>query len=297
MNLEFALKHCGGVVRAKMLARCGLTHTEIRARVRIGTLSQPRWGWYAAADADPVVLSAVRAGGVLTCVSALARHGYWTPRAHHTHVRLTDHAAHRTRGVPSNKGFKVCRHVSANQRPDLAVDPALTALAVASGCLTDEELVAVMDSMLHAKKVDVDALRSALTDRSARTRALVDWCDAKAESGTETLVRFRLARRNVKVRTQARIRGVGRVDMLIGDRLVLEVDSREHHTGELAYERDRRRDRLLLELGYLVIRVTYHQVLHEWAEVQQSILAIVRRRDHVRRLNPVPRKGRRKQAA
>ncbi|WP_194291297.1 DUF559 domain-containing protein [Cumulibacter manganitolerans] len=70
---------------------------------------------------------------------------------------------------------------------------------------------------------------------------------------------------------------------MIGDRFVMEMDSRAHHTGELAYESDRRRDRLLVERDYVVMRVSYNQVLHEWDDVQRSVLAVVRRRDHLRR--------------
>lgn len=280
MQLDFALNHAFGVVRTATLLRCGMSTADIRRAVKEGTLTCPRRGWYAASGALPPVVSAVRAGGVLSCVSALALHGYWVPERPESHIRLTEHAKHRTAGLPSGKQLRLCGFGPVNRRPSLAVDPALVALAVAPGCVSAEELVATMDSMLHQERVSLDSLREALQAHPRVVRDLVDECDGAAESGTESLVRLRLRRRNIKVRTQVRIEGVGRVDLLVGNRLVIEVDSRAHHTGELAYESDRRRDRLLIERGYLVIRVSYHQVMHEWADIEKSVLAVVRRREH-----------------
>lgn len=82
------------------------------------------------------------------------------------------------------------------------------------------------------------------------------------------------------VRAQVEIPGVGRVDLLIGRRLVIECDSRAHHTGEAAYESDRTRDRKLVRMGYLVIRLTYQQKLNDWPNVEADILALIRRDEH-----------------
>ena len=78
---------------------------------------------------------------------------------------------------------------------------------------------------------------------------------------------------------------------MVGDRLVSEVDIRAHHTGEVAYEKDRRRDRLLVERNYIVIRLTYHQITTEWDQALASILAVIRRRDHLGRLGWRPEKA------
>jgi very-short-patch-repair endonuclease len=59
-----------------------------------------------------------------------------------------------------------------------------------------------------------------------------------------------------------RIRGVGRVDLVIGDRLVIECDSREFHDKADSYAADRARDLELLRQGYREIRLTYAQVVY-----------------------------------
>ncbi|WP_299573327.1 DUF559 domain-containing protein [uncultured Williamsia sp.] len=80
--------------------------------------------------------------------------------------------------------------------------------------------------------------------------------------------------------TQHRVPGVGRVDLLVGERLVIEVDSHAHHTGVERYEADRARDRRLVQLGYVVLRLSYHQVVHDWPETEKVVLDLIRRREH-----------------
>jgi very-short-patch-repair endonuclease len=102
-----------------------------------------------------------------------------------------------------------------------------------------------------------------------------------SESGTETLVRTRLQRRGIKLRCQVRIGGVGRVDLLVGDRLIIEVDGKEHHDDPDAFTRDRRRDLAALSRGYATIRLSYRQVMYEWPEAERQILALIRRDEHL----------------
>jgi predicted transcriptional regulator of viral defense system len=68
------------------------------------------------------------------------------------------------------------------------------------------------------------------------------------------------------------------VDLLWPDhRLVVEADSRRHHGVEVAFERDRKRDRDLLDAGYTVIRVTWRQAEREPAAIAASIRAFLSR--------------------
>ena len=283
MNLDFALRKSHGVVRAELLLRCGLTKADIRKSIATGTLTHLRRGWYATSSPNREALAAVRAGGVLTCISALALHGIWTPRTQHVHLRLTDHAKYRGGGGPTTgRGFVRCGS-KLGSRPATSVDPSLVALSAAAECVASDELVAIIDSLLRTERVDLDGIRAALAAHPARIRRLLKFVDRRAESGTESLVRYRLDRLRIKNRPQVQIGSIGRVDLLIGHRLVIEVDSREYHTSEDAYESDRRRDRRLAVSEYEVIRVTYRQVMFEWDEVVADILALIRRREHLKR--------------
>ncbi|GAA1394196.1 hypothetical protein GCM10009599_18240 [Luteococcus peritonei] len=134
------------------------------------------------------------------------------------------------------------------------------------------------ESAVSQGLITLDDLRCTLSARASARRA-IDALD-RGESGTETLVRLRLRARGVRLRTQVEIAGVGRVDLLVGDRLVIEVDSRAHHTGAENYANDRRRDLVLRSKGYVVVRLTLAQVMHDWPAVEQHLLAMIRRGDH-----------------
>ncbi len=62
------------------------------------------------------------------------------------------------------------------------------------------------------------------------------------------------------------------VDLLWPDHhLAVETDSRRHHGTEIAFERDRWRDRELLRTGYATFRPTWLQIEHEPAAIVDTI--------------------------
>ncbi|MHA7985440.1 DUF559 domain-containing protein [Rathayibacter sp. CAU 1779] len=71
-----------------------------------------------------------------------------------------------------------------------------------------------------------------------------------------------------------------RVDLVIGDRLIIECDSAGYHDGYNS-ERDYDRDLRLLERGFLVVRLKYRHIMYDWARVEQIILALVRSGQHL----------------
>ena len=152
------------------------------------------------------------------------------------------------------------------------------AVASAANCLDAEGVVIVLDSMLNKRLIAIAAARAIVAASRFARLNLAERCDAKSESGTETIIRLRLRAQRIHVRTQVNIAGVGRVDFLVGDRLIIEADSREHHLP--AYQSDRTRDRVAIGLGYVVIRLTYEDVVYRWDVVLEDILLVIRRRAH-----------------
>ena len=262
-----------GVVSARLLRRHADPHEALDALVATGTLERIRRGWYRLRDADDAVVTAVAAGGVLTCVSALAFHGIWVPRDDIPHARPARETIRLDTGV---------HHCSIARRlpsPVLAVDPVALALRTASACLTREYLVAAVDSAMGAGLARHPDLEEALwwsSHRGHEALAATDW----AQSGTESLLRQRLRSLRFPVRTQVSIDGVGRVDLLVGDRLVIEADSVAHHTGAQAYRADRHRDLMLTALGYRVVRVSWEQVTFDWPAVARAVRRIVDAGEH-----------------
>ena len=93
----------------------------------------------------------------------------------------------------------------------------------------------------------------------------------------------------MKVKTQVPIPGLGRVDMLLGQSLLVETDGYEFHADRDSFREDRRRDRIAATHGYCVIRLTWEQVFNSWPLILPDISAIVSSRRHRRppnRVNP-----------
>ncbi len=272
------------------LAAQGVSNWQVERELRNGGLVQLRIGWYAMPHADPDVARAVRLGGALSCVSALRWYGVWVPEHEGLHIRLARR--------PRPGTVTLTPHVHCCSAPFLrrmpvwaAVDSLDQALACAAHCLSPEGLIVVMDSLLNLQLMSQLQIMDALATCSTQVRELVHRCD-RSESGTESMTRVRLRSLRFSVRSQVWIEGVGRVDLLVGRRLVLECDSRAHHTGVEHYESDRLRDRRLTALGYIVIRLSYHQVVHQWDEVLADLMVILRRREHLRhpaQARPEPR--------
>ncbi|MCP2194536.1 hypothetical protein [Williamsia deligens] len=253
---------------------------ELRRLVASGSLTLLRRGWYAAPNATPDVVEAVTAGGALSCVSALAVHGLWIPPGYsdRLHLRASKHLANR----------RSCRLPGGSQPVTAALDNLGDALACASSCMTDEDWVIVVDSALNKNALTIPRLQEQMGVVSARMRRLMQRCDARSESGTESAVRFRLQSRRVVVEVQPEVDTVGRVDLRVG-RILIECDSVEHHTGAETYQKDRNRDRAAILRGEVTFRVTYGDVFYDWGRAGSDLFGLIgadRHRDR-RRNRPV----------
>lgn len=141
--------------------------------------------------------------------------------------------------------------------------------------------MAAIDSALNGRLIGMSALEAVFSDFPLSSRLLLDRADGSSQSGLESVARFRLRARRLRVRTQVVISGVGRVDLLIGDCLVVELDGYAFHATGESFESDRRRHLALQALGYRVIRLSYRQVMTEWGSAERVILGMVRRGDHL----------------
>lgn len=252
----------GGVLSTAQLRAAGMDKKGWR---------QIRRGWYAGRSAHPLVVRAVASGGVLGCASALRFCRVWVPDSA-LHIRYSERARRSRTGVRSCHPYRLDPPIVG------AVDPIDIAVASAANCLDAEGLVIVLDSMLNQRVIEIADARSIVAASRFAHLDLAERCDAKSESGTETIIRLRLRALGIHLRTQVVIPGVGRVDFLVGDRLIIEADSREHHLSK--YQSDRTRDRVASGLGLLVIRLTYEDVIYRWDVVIADILSVIRRRGH-----------------
>lgn len=278
MDVDTLLAAEHGVVNWPALRRAGMTLHRLRRALHCGELRRLRRSWYATPTADPTVAAAVAAGGVCTCVSALRLHGVWIPEGHRTVHKRIRPSGHNTLTPAQRAGF--CRRYGRPLTEYGSLDDVPTALAHALRCLDPEDTVVVLDSIQHLELMHHDEIEVLLRTAPPAVSGLLDLC-APAEAGTETMARLRLRGLGLTVRSQVRIPGLGRVDLLIGERLILEVDGQEYHHTTEQFHRDRERDLTAYRLGYLPMRMAYRQVVHGWDAAVESVLTVVERGEHL----------------
>lgn len=252
----------------------GLSDRRIARAIADGKLIRLRRGWFALPTAPRPLIAAVRAGGRVGCVSALRWHGVWT-MPHSIHICVP-------RGsTPMASPYRVHWRLAAAVTPATLVEAPADAFDQFTRCGSATAVIVAADSALHRKMLtDVEVAR--ILGRTRRGRRLLGRIDAASESGTETMVRLGLRAKRIPVRTQVKIVGAGRVDLLVGDRLVIEVDGEEWHNTESAFEADRKRDAALVALGFVVIRFSYRRVMDELDAALEQVATVVRRGDHRR---------------
>jgi very-short-patch-repair endonuclease len=221
----------------------------------------------------------VRVGGVATGVTAAAALGLWVPPDDRLAVAVPATAS-RLRSPddparPLSPSDRVRVHWAARPFP-----PSVSGTRIAPPLLVFEHVlltqqpaqaIAVLDSALHERRVrlaDLALLRECLP---AHLAALVRHVDGRCESGIESIARFLLQLAGLDVAVQVRIDGIGRVDLLVEGRLIVELDGRETHEG--SFEVDRHRDAVAARLGHRTLRFSYRKVMYQWPEVLATVLA------------------------
>ncbi|CAN5167154.1 hypothetical protein BH11ACT2_BH11ACT2_04750 [soil metagenome] len=152
----------------------------------------------------------------------------------------------------------------------------IEALAQICVCQSIEFAYVVCESALFMRQVTRGAFDAMVARQSERVVRELRLCTAVSESGTESMFAFRARKLGLSFHQQVWI-GPDRVDFVIGQRLVIEIDSIEHHDPTADCIRDCR----LSIRGYRVLRFMYSQIVDDWLSVQASVLAAISRGDHL----------------
>lgn len=270
MSIEYDLQRSHGVAPTREILRLGHSKHRVGRAVAEGRVTRPRRGWVALRDADPDLLSAARHGVVLTCVTQAKRLGLWVLEHREFHVGAKP-GAH----VAPEVGVVHWRRPLILRPPGTLMDRIENVLDHVAHCQPHDAALAVWDSALQKGLIDHPAL-STLPLRGA-SRALLDECTPFADSGLETLFRTRFGWLRLPIRQQSHAHG-HRVDIRIGDRLIVQIDGLTH-TGAQR-DADNVHDAHLGTRGYHVIRISYQQVVHRWHEVEDLVLDAVARGLH-----------------
>lgn len=267
MNLAHWLEARDGIAHRTDALRAGFTVAALRSLVRTGGAVLIRRAWLALPSSDPLLVAAARAGSRLTCVALARRRGWWMldePDRLHLH-RLPGSGA-------VTGGLDAVFHWT---RPMLPGGPALVAhvedaLLHIAQCLSIESALAVWESAVRVEKLAPEYLRS-IAWTSTAARELAEAVTGLADSGLETLLVTPLRRWGVHVRQQVWLAGRP-VDVLVGERLVIQIDGWQFHSSAAQRAKDIAHDAELRLRGYTVLRFGYAQVVHD----REAVLRVIR---------------------
>jgi very-short-patch-repair endonuclease len=276
MSVADLVAALGGIARVRDLVERGASADAVSRAVQRGHLHRPRRGVVALPTTPAILLRAAAAGGVLAGPSAARLYGFWTPPTSTTFVSVRRDAHVDRIPVAGIRLLRDAHHLTAAE--SFVVTP-LTAVRQCVRLLPFDHAVAVIDSGLNGRggsplltRASVDQLKTVLPLRLVPVLGAVD---GAAESGAESIARVRLSRRGLVVRPQFWVTRNMRVDLLIGDHLVVEIGSREFHATPEAYEKDHARAAILVGLGFDYLEFTTEQVMNDWSTVETVILSRV----------------------
>lgn len=267
-----------GVAHMSQLLAQGYTHRETARAVANGSLARVRRSWLVTPDADPRRVAAAAAGGRVTCLSGAELHGLWVPDHTDTHIAVLSTAS-RTGGA----GVRL--HWASGPAPvsrSLNEDPLINVLFHVSRCAPRTDALAVWESAIRKKKADPKVL-ARVAWRSTAARELAELSHHLSDSGLETRFVSGLRSSGVVVRQQVVIDD-RRVDGLIGETLVVQLDGFEFHSSATTRRRDIDGDARLMLRGYTVLRFDYRQVFFEWDRVCETVLTAMAQNLHRNRI-------------
>ncbi|MEO5921582.1 MAG: DUF559 domain-containing protein [Pseudolysinimonas sp.] len=130
----------------------------------------------------------------------------------------------------------------------------------------------------------------AVSGLPSRVRAATRHVDAKAESGLESIVRELARLIGFRTVSQVQFSGVGRVDLVVEEWVVVEADGAEFHDAEVT-ARDRHRDAVLVGHGCTVLHFRYAQVVHDPKLVVATLIAAVASHRRIRNSGSIARRA------
>ena len=279
--MDHAAMGAHGTFTTEELRASGHTIDSIRAAIGAGRLERIIRGWYCVPGTDRDIVRAIRVGGRLTCVSALALLGAWTAPtpAEALHIGFPSHASGRrasVRGLPE-AAVAHWHPKAAHTGSAFAVMPLEAAVDDLLRCQPPHLAIAVLDSLLHERLVNRNRLEAMILAGPHRTRFLVEHLEPRSESGIESVVRFRLAMAGIHAEVQVRTRTAHRLDLEIGDWLAIEVDGRAVHAQRAAFTKDRVRSAQVMRDGRIVLQFAFATVMYDWDFVQGTIVDVDQR--------------------
>ncbi|MEO6115564.1 MAG: type IV toxin-antitoxin system AbiEi family antitoxin domain-containing protein [Pseudolysinimonas sp.] len=282
MTPELLARTHSGIVRRDQLLAAGFPPRAITAALGSGSLIRLRRSWYGLPETPYPHRVAIELGGRVGGLTAARSYGLWAGESRGIHVSWSPHG--NITGSPLRDVDDVIRHWRLlpddgwhelwRESPRQAV--AQVMLGEDAACA-----VAVVDSALHCGVLTMAHLKQIVDVLPARAGRMLTHVDGRADSGLESIARLWMLGLGFDPLVHPMIAGL-EVDLLLGRSLVIELDGEEFHSGQAAFESDRRRDSTLSAGGFIVIRFSYQQVMHDSAACLARVREHIARGDHLR---------------
>jgi very-short-patch-repair endonuclease len=299
----------GGVARTKDLTAGGVSRQSLATAVRRGDLIRLREGVYVHPDTPGDIRNAVLHGGALGCLSRAKEAGLWIleepstlhvalPKSGHfreyAHEPMRDaemgnkgkgtvgkcgtgkgDARKRDAEEEASENGCTCKVHWSDTRAHGGMQALYEAIAAMLVCLGEEHFFVALESAMRKRLIDSAQLARLRSRISKKHHWLVDFARWNADSGLESLLRLRLRALGLSLTSQVKVPGVGLVDFVLGDRLIIEVDGKPNHVGVSERHKDLVRDVIATAHGFDTLRFDYALVIHDWEMVEAAILAKV----------------------
>lgn len=250
------------------LRAAGVGRRRTEGMLRTGELTRLRPGVFAGPRACAAVRTAAAHGGPLACTTAARHLGIWVVEApDRVHVWMGGHGHARP-----HADCACIEHWDAGAVDRFGLPSVPRVLRQILACHGVEAFFVALESALHQGLITRAGIAWLRTTTNDEARDAIAFARKDAESGLESLLRWRLRRHGIRLRTQVTIVGVGRVDFLVGERVILEVDGELGHAGDSRHK-DLVRDANAAMWGYSTLRFDYALVVHDWDLVERAILA------------------------
>lgn len=256
------------------LRAAGRSGARLRAEVDDGILIRARRGLYTTPATCVALLAVAAHGGRPGCITAARHLGLWV---------LTDDARPHVWLRDGQRSYHEPTACACVEHWDEGPPGAPTAfpsvprvLAQIFRCFGVEDFFVALESARRRRLIDDAGLKWLHRRSNAAMREALALSRSDADSGLESLLRWRLRRYDLAVRTQHRVTGVGVVDALIGDRLLVETDGVDNHDDVSHRHKDLVRDAHAAMWGLFTLRFDYAMVVHDWELVEAAILGALR---------------------
>ena len=293
-DIAAIVAHLGGMAQKQQLVTRGARDLDLTMAVRRREVVRVRNGWYTTMDETDDAVRAVRVGGRLTGISAIAARGGWVlRRPAQLHVSIPVNSArlrtatNRFRRLDVAVKGRVALHWDSRDLSERGTATSVGLLDALFRVALDEDwetAIAAFDWALHTGQIEMFDVEVLALQLPARLRQLPNWVDAACESLPESLARTRLRLNGHTVRSQVRVGDqLDRIDLVVDEAVAVETDGEEFHIAR--FEPDRSKDLDITIDGWHGIRPAANHVFHDWPRVYRAVTSALAARGLIIRGN------------